>query len=142
MFAMATLNQFNSNIFSCFSKQYYTCKNITIHHYSHGCSLMNSIEKGLMNLCKQNKSDNHFIKFDCCHENSWKLTQMLMLKSKTWRFIITAEEKCRQFNWCFQSVYGNHWPRRNILIKVTLSTYNGSTCTNLGHLKAVIPNQI
>ena len=31
--AMATLNQFNSNIFSGFSKQYSTCKNITIHYY-------------------------------------------------------------------------------------------------------------
>ena len=37
-------------------------------------------------------------------------------------------------------VYDNHWPRREILIKVTLSNYNGST--NVGHLKAVIPNQI
>ena len=32
---MATLNQFNSNIFSGFSKQYSTCKNITIHYYTH-----------------------------------------------------------------------------------------------------------
>ena len=37
-------------------------------------------------------------------------------------------------------VYDNHWSSRNILIKVTLSNYNGST--NVGHLKAVIPNQI
>ena len=32
---IATLNQFNSNIFSGFSKQYSTCKNITIHYYTH-----------------------------------------------------------------------------------------------------------
>ena len=53
---------------------------------------------------KQIKSENCFIKFDRCHKikNSWKLTQMLMLKSKTWRTIIAIEEKCRQLNWCFR----------------------------------------
>ena len=30
---MATLNQFNSNLFCDFSKQYSTCKNITRHQY-------------------------------------------------------------------------------------------------------------
>ena len=71
---------------------------------------------------KQIKSENGFIKFDCCHKitNSWKLTQiMLMLKRKTWRSTIAIEEKCRQFNWCF-AIYSNHQPRRNILLKVTL----------------------
>ena len=31
--------------------------------------------------------------FCCCHKNSWKLTQMLMFKSKTWRCIIATKEK-------------------------------------------------
>ena len=39
------------------------------------------------------KSENHLIKFDRCHKNSRKLTQMLMLKSKTWRSIIATGEK-------------------------------------------------
>ena len=72
--------------------------------------LMNFIERGLIHLCnlcnmvyrqiKQTKSENCFIKLDRCHK-SWKLTQMLMLKSKTWRSIIATEEKCCQFKWCF-----------------------------------------
>ena len=33
--AMATLNQFISNIFTGFSEQYSTCNNITIHYYTH-----------------------------------------------------------------------------------------------------------
>ena len=45
-------------------------------------------------MCKRSH-----VKYDC---NSWKLTQMLMLKSKTWRSIIATEEKCRQSNWCFR----------------------------------------
>ena len=51
---------------------------------------------------KQSKSENRFIKFDYCQKNSWKLTQMLMLKNKPWRSIIATEKKCRQFNWCFR----------------------------------------
>ena len=81
----------------------------SIHIYcSFNFILMNYIERGLINLCKlvyrqikQIKSENCFIKFDRCHKikNSWKLTQMLMLKSETWTYIIATEEKCRQFNW-------------------------------------------
>ena len=52
--------------------------------------------------------------FYCCHKNSWKLTQMLMFKSKTWRSIIAAKEKWRQFkcmvngNHLYQPLNGNH----------------------------------
>ena len=40
--------------------------------------------------------------YNHCHKDSQRLTQMLMLKSKTSRSIIATEEKCTQFNWCFQ----------------------------------------
>ena len=50
---------------------------------------------------ERSKSENGFIKFDCCHKNSWKIIQMLMLKSWTWSSAIANEEKCRQLNWQF-----------------------------------------
>ena len=39
---------------------------------------------------KQSKSENRFIKFACCHKNSWKLTQMLMFKRLTKACILNA----------------------------------------------------
>ena len=95
---MATLNQFNSNHFCGFTKQQSTCKNITIHQYTHTvASTPCPYERGLINLskCKLNK-------LNCCYKNSWKLTQMLMLKSKTWISIVATENKCTQFNWYFR----------------------------------------
>ena len=62
-----------------------------------------------------------------------------MLKRKTWRSIITTEAVRNVGNsTSVFNIYGNYCPRSNI--KVTLSTYNGST--NLAHVKPDILNQI
>ena len=63
---------------------------ISMHTYNSLNSILtNSIESGLIDLCKWsigklNKLNlNPFIEFDRFYKNSWKLTQMLMLKKKT-----------------------------------------------------------